>query len=88
MKLIDTWVKEEKADLLAETFRVISGLRIWQEFRNNNVTAYQLNETFRVNLQKALFGGGENWTPATKLHGEDKHKVNNRSLTSYQKREN
>lgn len=84
-QLIDTWVKEEKADLLAETFRVISGLRIWQEFRNNNVIAYQLNDTFRVNLQKALFGGGENWTPATKLHGEDKHKKSIQELDTYSK---
>jgi len=70
-QLIDTWVKDEKHDLLDEAFRVLSGLRIWQSINNN--VAYQLNETFRANLQKALFGGGETWTPASETHGADKH---------------
>ena len=50
LQLIDTWVKDEKHELLDQAFRVISGLRIWQSINNN--VAYQLNETFRENLQK------------------------------------
>ena len=51
-KLIDTWVREEKSELLEETFQVITGLRIWNSINNN--LAYQLNDTFRYNLQKGI----------------------------------
>merc|ERR1712110_1300052 len=29
-QLIDTWVRDQHSELLEETFRVISGLRIWE----------------------------------------------------------
>ena len=48
--MIDTWIKDDKHELLDQAFQVISGLRIWQSINNN--VAYQLNETFRTNLQK------------------------------------
>ena len=97
--MIDTWIKDEEHKLLEEASRVISGLRIWQSINNN--VAYQLNETFRANLQKgeffseinflkiwqkiALFGGGETWTPASVTHGADKHLKSLVELDAYAK---
>ena len=49
------------------------------------VVAYQLNEKFRMNLQKALFGGGETWVSAKEKLGPDKHPKSLDELDAYAK---
>ena len=53
--------------------------------RSGNHVAYQLNEVFRSNLQKALFGGGETWTTAKEQLGVDKHQKSIEELDTYSK---
>jgi hypothetical protein len=47
--------------------------------------AYQLNDVFRQNLQKALFGGGETWSTAKETLGADKHQKSIEELDAYAK---
>lgn len=44
-----------------------------------------MNDVFRTNLQKALFGGGETWTTAKEQLGVDKHQKSIEELDSYAK---
>ena len=53
-------------------------------FRTYNF-AFELNNVFRVNLQKALFGGGETWTTAKDALGPDKHAKSVDDLDGYAK---
>lgn len=82
-QLINTWVQRDKKEELAKAIGVISGLRIWDPLENN--LAFELNNVFRVNLQKALFGGGETWTTAKDALGPDKHAKSVDDLDGYAK---
>ena len=58
-QLIDTWVKEEKRELLDEAVTVITGLRIWEGtgLLCNHVFAKQIYLFFKlkVSLARDLF---------------------------------